>query len=296
MGRATIRVDLRNPGQVFACLGFLEAADILCGPAEGGFDWSADEVFVLEAEGADNPVETVLAFLSSVTVRRVVPRGWVDPPKKKKGKKSEDGDEKQEDIDRSEISDCFPAGDGEGMALPIRFGGGNLPIVELNHWADGSGRNTFKLYAGNRSAAKIASDMLGMIQALWATQRQAVIEKPLDVLCPMAGSFNFDPRGARTAIDAGYSPDKHKIKGANIFASPVVEFMVAWVMQNARPNEYALRQLRYSVWQEILPPILARATMSYSLTTIRGRRFRFSLALSGKNKVNSFSLEEFNRE
>lgn len=33
MGQAIIPVDLRNPGQVFACLGFLEAADVLCGPA-----------------------------------------------------------------------------------------------------------------------------------------------------------------------------------------------------------------------------------------------------------------------
>lgn len=36
MGKATIPVDLLNPGQVFACLGFLEAAETLCGPAKGG--------------------------------------------------------------------------------------------------------------------------------------------------------------------------------------------------------------------------------------------------------------------
>src|SRR6266568_4243039 len=40
MAEARIPIDLFNPGQVFACLGFLEAADTLLGDARGGFDWS----------------------------------------------------------------------------------------------------------------------------------------------------------------------------------------------------------------------------------------------------------------
>ena len=46
------------------------------------------------------------------------------------------------------------------MALPISLGGGNRPIVELGHWADGSSRDSFKLYSGNRSADGIARAML----------------------------------------------------------------------------------------------------------------------------------------
>ena len=38
VAEAEIPVDLFNPGQVFACLGFLEAADILVGDAEGGLE------------------------------------------------------------------------------------------------------------------------------------------------------------------------------------------------------------------------------------------------------------------
>ena len=46
-----ITIDLYNPGQVFACLGFLEAADVLLGNAEGGFDWrdEANVTFTLRA-------------------------------------------------------------------------------------------------------------------------------------------------------------------------------------------------------------------------------------------------------
>ena len=38
MAVTDIPVDLLNPGQVFACLGFLEAADTLLGDAQGRFE------------------------------------------------------------------------------------------------------------------------------------------------------------------------------------------------------------------------------------------------------------------
>jgi CRISPR-associated protein Csb3 len=49
MTTASIPVDLINPGQVFACLGFLEIADELLGNAEGGFNWS-DVPFRVESK------------------------------------------------------------------------------------------------------------------------------------------------------------------------------------------------------------------------------------------------------
>ncbi len=70
-GGASIPVDLFNPGQVFACLGFLEAAEILLGDAEGGFDWSdeANVRFRLRAAGEEDPVSAVLEFLAAAEVR-----------------------------------------------------------------------------------------------------------------------------------------------------------------------------------------------------------------------------------
>lgn len=300
MGRAVIPVDLRNPGQVFACMGFLEAAEILCGPAMGGFEWDGEECFVLEAEGVGNPIETVFNFLAVAKVVRVTPLGWEDSPKKQKKKASkkkateeDETDDVDEDVDQSESGESFPASKGERMELPIRLYGANGSVVQLNHWADGSDRNRFKLYAGNRSAAKIADDMLGHIRKLWSKQREHLLAQPLDTLCPMGGSFNFDPRGAWTAIDAGYSPDKHKKKDGNVIASPVVELMTAWGVENARPDEYETRQVRYAVWRQFLPPILARAALAGGFTAIINRHFRFSLGMSGKaNKFVRFAQEE----
>lgn len=322
MAEASIPVDLLNPGQVFACVGFMEAADILLGDVAGGFDWSKDSNtrFALRAKGERNPFEAVLEFLAEAEPNRWAPIGYADPPPKK-GEAGE-GEDAEEDDDTDEtaaasaappldLSITFPAKGGDRMALPIKFGGGNRPAVELDHWADGSSRESFKLYAGNRSADAIARAMLKGVRAkptkkqkangqpgdvktkgvrqLWEEDSAALVKTPFDVLTPMGGSFNFDPRGAWTAIDAGYSPNEHKHA---IEASPVVEFLAAWGLENARPVEFGLRQVRYVTWGVSLPPMLARAALTGALPGFPLRRFRFQLNLSGKNKVVTFAQEE----
>jgi CRISPR-associated protein Csb3 len=301
MAETSLPVDLHNPGQVFACLGFIEAADVLLDEGEGRFDWSdlANVSFNLKASGNENPVATVLEFLAAAEVQQVAPPGF------RADDDSASADEAG--IERIEISKIFPAPKGDRMALPIRLVAGDRRSVELGHWADGSSRNSFKLYAGNRSAARIARAMLmGVrdkpkrhqnigdlktkgIRQLWEESRQDLIERPLHVLTPMGGSFNFDPRGAWTAIDAGYSPND---QGHRVAASPVVEFLAAWGLDNARPLELEHRGIRYAAWSTPLPPVLARAALCGSLSTVPLKRFRFELALSGKNKVVTFAKME----
>lgn len=91
MAEAAIPVDLLNPGQVFACLGFMEAAEILCGDAAGSFDWSNDANvrFALCARGERNPFETVLEFLAEAEPKRWGPIGYTDPPPKNGGVEAE---------------------------------------------------------------------------------------------------------------------------------------------------------------------------------------------------------------
>jgi len=321
MAEASIPVDLYNPGQVFACLGFLEAADVLLGEAEGGFDWSnaADAQFKLRAESDENPVAVVLEFLAAATPQRWAHVGYADPPPKK-GKATDNGGDAEDDDTESaavpangqgtggiDISKTFIAAKGDRMSLPIRLGGGNRPAVELGHWADGSSRNEFKLYAGNRSAHGIARAMLmGVrekpkkketlgelrtkgIRQLWEDRKDELTARPLHVLTPMGGSFNFDPRGAWTAIDTGYSLND---QGHLVEASPVVEFLAAWGLEHSRPDEFETRKVRYAAWGIPLPPMLARAALGGGLTTVPLRHFRFALDMSGKNKVVTFAEME----
>jgi CRISPR-associated protein Csb3 len=305
MAKHAIPVDLYNPGQVFACLGFLEAADVLFGDAEGGFDRSNPEnvVFTLSAEGDVNPVAAVLEFLAEAEPRRWVPEGYAE---ENSGDDDEDGGGKPA-ADLEKPSATFPAAKGDRMSLPIRFGGGNRPVVELGHWADGSGRNNFKLYAGNRSAEGIARAMLlGVrekpkktqtigdvrskgVRQLWKERKDDLIARPFDVLTPMGGSFNFDPRGAWTAIDAGYSLND---QGHQVESSPVVEFLAAWGLEHARPDEFETRKVRYAAWDIPLAPMLARAALCGSITSVPRQAFVFRLDMSGKNKVVTFAERE----
>ncbi len=124
------------------------------------------------------------------------------------------------------------------------------------------------------------------VAQLWDEQRETLIKRPMHVLTPMGSSFNFDPRGAWTAIDAGYSPNDQKHQVA---ASPVVEFLAAWGLENARPDEFETRRVRYAAWGIRLPLMLARAALCGGISVVPLKRFRFELDMSGKNKVVTFA-------
>ena len=324
MAESSIPVDLYSAGQVFACLGFLEVSDVLCCNAEGRFDWSDDVNvrFCLRTNGNKNPFATVLGFLAGVELTAVAPRGWrpkKDPSKEEepqnhtRRKKWKTAKQKVEDENRRLARcDAFPASlPDTSSAMPVRIAGpttkGKRIHVVLSHWADGSSRNEFKLYAGNRPALDIAKAMLtgtfakprkgqnigdlktkGLRQ-LWEEHRSALTEKPFDITTSMGGSFNFDPRGAWTAIDAGYSPNDQKHQ---VTASPVVEILAAWGLENARPEEFSTRKVRYSAWGRYLPPMLARVALFAGIPVVPMKHFRLNLDLAGKNKVVTYAEEE----
>jgi len=319
---ASIPVDLKSPGQVLACMGFLEAAEVLLGGVEAHFDWSgAQPTFVLRANGERNPFEVVLEFLSKAKISELIPIGYVEgdapdgdgsgeedatPEEPEDGDESDDYDIEPGEVQGRVVTPAFPLGEGDRNALPIQLVDDGRRLT-VSHWADGSSRDDFKLYSGNRSANRIATQMLQGVRAkpkknqsisdlknrglqqLWLEQREALLKAPFDVVTPMGGSFNFDPRGAWTAIDAGYSPNTQK---DGIAASPVVEILAAIGLEHARPDQYDTRKVRYAVWGHPLPPILGRAALAGADLKLPMRRFKFDLDLSGKNKVTTYAQEE----
>jgi CRISPR-associated protein Csx14 len=325
---AAIPVDLKSPGQVLACMGFLEAAEVLLGGVEAHFDWSeAQAMFVLRADGDDNPFVIVLEFLSNAKISKLTPIGYVEgcaadgdddreedaAPGEREGEDDADDGDANEGQGRA-LAPAFPAGEGERNALPIQLERDGRRIT-VSHWAEARksphppwlSRDDFKLYSGNRSAIRIATQMLQGVRAkprkhqsigdlksrglqqLWQEQREELLKAPFDVVTPMGGSFNFDPRGAWTAIDAGYSPNTQNDRVA---ASPVVEILAAIGLEHARPHQYETRRVRYAVWGHSLPPMLGRAALAGADLKLPMRRFEFKLDLSGKNKVTTFAKEE----
>lgn len=311
MAAASIPVNLFNPGQVFACLGFLEVADMLLGDAEGGFDWTdeANVRFRIRVRSEENAFAVVLRFLARAEVYPLAPSGYSDTPPTKESENSTE-DERDDLIGATgfRFSGSFPNRRGDRMALPIRFESSGGLALDIGHWADGSNRNDFKLYAGNRSAHSIACAMLrgtrektktsgtvGAIKTLglatlWDQRSSDLIASPFDVLTGTGGSFNFDPRGGWTGLDAGYSPNVHSDHW--IAGSPVVEILAACGLEHARPEEYETRKVRYGAWCGLLPPLLARPALGAADVALPVRRFRFELIMSGKNKVVTFAREE----
>lgn len=321
MAESIIPVDLFNPGQVFACLGFMELADVLLGEAEAGFDWTdpSQPRFHLSVPSDQEPVPFVLKFISSSTVIPVVPLGYTSTKEKnKKGKNNNDGNNtsNHDTEDCSEhinfkYTDTFPASKADEMSLPVRLYNSDNNFIESTHWADGSSRSSFKLYSGNRSAAHIINSMLHGVREkpgknepqgsikykgithLLRENPERFMERPFDVLTPIGGSFNFDPRGAWNALDAGYSPNTHK---HGVVASPLVHLLAACGLENTRPVELGNYQIHYCVWNCMLPANLARIAFQGGIPSIPSRSFHFKLALSGKNKIVTFAHEEKQHE
>lgn len=297
MDKVWIPVDVYNAGQVFASLGFLELADVLCGPARGGFVWddSTETRFLLEAPAEGNPFEHVLQFLVSASIYEVVPAGPeygladVEPR-----------DEIRDDNDVSDgapnthvVSQTFPTGNPQKSAHPIRFQLENMSF-DVTHWSDGSSRRRFKLYSGNRTAVQIAKNMVHGIRdyrglkTLWDERPQEMLSDPFNLTTSMGGSFNFDPRGAWTALDAGYSPNDQK---HGVEASPLIEMLAPIGLEHARPNEQTDGRVTYAIWRGLARPMLARPALAGAAVGLGLRKFQFTLGESGRNRIVTFAQE-----
>jgi CRISPR-associated protein Csb3 len=292
MGSASVPVDLFNPGQVFACLGFLEITDVLLGDAEGGFDWSEDgsATFSITAKSERNPFEVGLEFLAEAKVEVLNPKDVIGPWP-----------------DQSIQSATFPCpvqellkSDKKGYtasALPFNLTYGKNRL-SVSNWLEGDGREVLKLFAGQQVAAQLASIILngqgktiGLRQLLPTLESQS-FRRPFDVTGPVAGRFGYDARGAWDAIRLGTSLDRQKIP---VQISPHVEILAVLGLEHARPEFPDNYQIRYSVWGEILPVALARAALTMAhvlLPRDRYRAFRAHLGDDKQYKKCFFAQEE----
>lgn len=295
MADASIPVDLFNPGQVFACLGFLEAADVLLGDAEGGFDWS-DEAhvrFVLRAAGVENPFGVVLNFIKAATVE------WLSPSTTMKER---DGGTT---VAWEGISD---SADPKAPDLPGRLSGtlgGKDCTVGLGYWADGSSRfsTTFKKSTNGASSHVRLSNALTAIGNLDPGRS---VSEPFDQSAQTESLFRLDLRGSVDPIHAGFSPDRLRKGGIDMRVAtyPICEVLAILGLQHARPERARSRLFRYRVWSSLksdprhqgvlLPPVLARAAVSGSLPFLRMRCFAVDhneVKKGGDRKMNHVNEE-----
>lgn len=274
MAEACIPVDLFNPGQVFACLGFLEAADVLIGNAEGGFDWSdeARPVFRLAAKGDENPVAKVLRFLSTANARSLAPVGSGNRTEKWK-------------IPTTLLAEGepFPYPDPDSPATLPALLVSPMGSMVIDHWGDATIRDNVKFWAGSGGypGVGLTADALALI----GEKSDGADNDPFAVCAPQSSSFRFDWRRDYVPMDAGFSPNDHG--NVVMLGFPLVELLAAIGLTNSRPLRLKKLEYRYAVIgtstdEPLYDPLLLRASLGCATMPFAQRFFRMHLAWPGQ--------------
>lgn len=290
MAEASIPVDLFNPGQVFACIGFVEVADVLLGDAEGAFDWSdAGAVrFWIRANGDVSPVVRVLEFLDRAEARAVAPAGsasidawnpsWGSTPAV---------------VDRS-LGYPFP--DPPSPATLACVLSSDTHNVLLDHWGDTTGRDNVKFWAGagGYPGAGLARDALALVRG----RAEGAADDPFALSAPQSSSFRLDWRRDYIPIHAGFSLNAHG--DIDTLGFPLVELLAAVGLSHARPRrpdrrnklvyDYAVVGRERKGEGTWLPLEMLRAALGAAELPFPMRRFHMLLDWPGKeNQARSIT-------
>lgn len=278
MAEASIPVDLFNPGQVFACIGLLEAADILLGGAQGGFDWREElnVRFTLQAEGACNPVQAVLNFLGKAEVNAISPSrtelatdAWNVPTT-------------QLVIDEEPFP--FPQPPSPAT-LPARLSCDGK-MITIDYWGDDAsktGRDNAKFWAGagGYPGAALAKDALELIRSCCGD----LASDPFNVAVRQSSSFRFDWRRDYVPLDVGFSLNAHSGERFCTVGYPIVEILAAIGLTHARPKRESKLSYLYGVIGgscQQFEPVFIRAALGVADLPFDQRVFRMRLDWPGQ--------------
>jgi CRISPR-associated protein Csb3 len=271
MAEASFPVDATNPGQVFACLGFIEAADVLLGGAEGGFN-DDDTEFTLKANGDDCPVATVLRFLAGAEVRALSPSAVLA------------GDNANGTIHEAGTFPVSPKQRGSGTKLETIKDSALPCVIEkdqkglmISSWSDSlAGRQHTKTWGGaaGKSGESRVKDLLVGLRALLKQQQSAVISNPFNASAGVSG-LRLETRRDYVPIDIGFSLNAHGNMTA--MGYPIVEVLAIIGLEHARPETINGLAYRYSIWSQSMPPMLARPVLGGSPEHLVKRTFRVEL-------------------
>ncbi len=269
MAESSVPVDLLNPGQVFACLGILEAADILLGDAKGTFDWTEGNktVFRVSSAGSIPPMERIMQFLKEASIQVRAPHespnlngwktSWGDPP----------------EVNAPE--EPFPFPDPASPAtLPVALRNSEGHVVTVDYWGDATRRDNVKFWAGSGGypGAALLRDAIEDIRGDLLSHAN----NPFALSTEQSSSFRFDWRRDYIPVQDGFSPNKH----ANIQMAgfPVVEILAAIGMAHARPCRKVKLEYKYGVLgyrnDLLLDPVFHRAALGAGSSPVPGWPFR----------------------
>lgn len=269
--RSEIPADVLNPGQVFACYGLIELAELLCGEARAGF---IDDSFVVEADGEVEPVQAAIDFIAGSKTYVLLPKGISaeTQPWKWSWKKLA-----VEEVSGDEYGSRAP---GAPAKLVARLKNGQHHI-DVDHWAeeDRTDRDNVKFWAGAGGLPGVV--MLDSAIDLVRAEKEQAYPDPLNFQRPQSSSFRFDWRSGYIPMDIGWSLNNHqKTKNGGY---PLVDVLAAIGLGNARPLFLTKLLYRYGVLQGAgHRPLFLRAALGRELSGFSRREFEIELGWPGK--------------
>ena len=281
MAEARIPVDLLNPGQVFACLGLLEASDLLLGDARGCFDWSneSDVRFVLRCSAEQCPVRETIRFLCNAEVTAIAPQGT--------GLSTEGWGVVTRPLASEDRTFPFPLPSSPATLPALLSHSGK--VIPIAYWGEDSARTgldnaKFWAGAGGYPGAALAEDALELIKQ---QPEEALLPDPLNLSARQSSSFRFDWRRDYIPLDIGFSLNAHPGDRFSTVGYPLVEILAAIGLTNARPKRVSKLEYFYGVIaidpvENGLDPVLIRAALGTCQLPYAQRFFRMRLDWPGQ--------------
>jgi hypothetical protein len=246
-------VNLRNPGQFFACCGVLELASRM---------WPGSEAWFVAENGA-------------ATFRAVTGSGSNDPLGEIVDHLLAEGPTVQFAKDHEDYSP-----DRKPVILRAPFD------LRLDWWLDsyrGGDKSELKVWAGKQTPEQNfrflkqtwSEIVAGMEQSSSARRNMLGQRRPIVIDGrPKAARFGVDPSASWEAQDVGFSPDE---QGYGVAASPATEILAAIGLQRCRPVRDEASRGRwfvYHVWADPIQINVAQAAVAGVGRAVEANTFR----------------------
>lgn len=217
----TLDVELRNPGEFFACCGVLELAGRLWPGSEGWFarNGTATTFQVATGSGINEPLAEIVRHLCA---------------------------------DAPLVSLADDAGiaavqaDRQPVVLLAPFG------LRLDWWREAYGdgdKSELKVWAGQQTPLRNLPALQDAWRKINAARPNEIGARALFAQRWPETGMGFDPRAAWKALDVGFSPDEQQI---NVLIAPAVEILAAIGLQRCRPARRGERGrfFAYCAWAD----------------------------------------------
>jgi CRISPR-associated protein Csb3 len=272
----TLKVDVSNPGQFFACCGLLELADRLWPEAEVVAAFSTPRFersrFCLSASAVFGSGDLVRKLLQGV---RKADKS-IRPIMGSNGKPVADARKITPVVltlfrERQLLAEFV----ADTKRIPLVL---SEPVsLRLNWWLDElAGKQAeFKLWGSHLTSEGLISDMVRAV-TVDAVTDDTVLESRIG----LSSRIGLDVRSSWNTLDEGFSPNDQNLP---VDTYPLTELLGAVGLQTFRPAQVG-GGYAYTCWSRPVPAVVARAVACGAVPVEGGTRYRFEIGARGKFK------------